>query len=63
VQRAPAVILAGANSSDYPAGSEMDWTKVGKAVEKAFLQYSAMGGGGGARRDPIAQFKLDYPKS
>src|SRR5882757_2192739 len=62
VQRAPAVILAGANSSDYPAGSEMDWTKVGKAVEKAFLQYSAMGGGGGARRDPIAQFKLDYPK-
>lgn len=61
VQRTPAVILAGANSSDYPAGSEMDWTKVGKAVEKAFLQYSAMGGGGGARRDPIAQFKLDYP--
>jgi hypothetical protein len=61
-QRAPAVILAGANSSDYPAGSEMDWTKVGKAVEKAFLQYSAMGGAGGARRDPIAQFKLDYPK-
>lgn len=61
-QRTPAVILAGANSSDYPAGSEMDWTKVGKAVEKAFLQYSAMGGGGGARRDPIAQFKLDYPQ-
>jgi hypothetical protein len=61
-QRAPAVILAGANSSDYPAGSEMDWTKVGKAVEKAFLQYSAMGGAGGARRDPIAQFKLEYPK-
>lgn len=60
--RAPAVILAGANSSDYAAGSELDWTNVGKAVEKAFLQYSAMGGNGGPRRDPIAQFKLDYPK-
>jgi len=58
----PAVILAGANSSDYPVGSEMDWEKVGKAVEKAFLQYGAMGGGGTSRRDPIAQFKLDYPK-
>jgi hypothetical protein len=62
VSRAPAVILAGANSADYPAGSELDWNKVGKSVEKAFLQYSAMGGGGSARRDPIAQFKLDYPK-
>jgi hypothetical protein len=60
-QQAPAVILAGANSADYAAGSEMDWNKVGKAVEKAFLQYGAMGGGGSARRDPIAQFKLDYP--
>ena len=59
--RTPAVILAGANSSDYPAGSEMDWEKVGKAVEKAFLRYSAFGGAGGSRRDPIAQFKLDYP--
>jgi len=60
--RTPAVILAGANSSDYPAGSELDWEKVGKAVEKAFLQYSAFGGAGGSRRDPIAQFKLEYPK-
>lgn len=59
-QQAPAVILAGANSSDYPAGSEMDWEKVGKAVEKAFLQYGAMGGNGASRRDPIAQFKLEY---
>jgi len=62
VSRTPAVILAGANSSDYPAGSELDWEKVGKAVEKSFLQYSAFGGAGGSRRDPIAQFKLDYPK-
>jgi hypothetical protein len=61
-QQAPAVILAGANSSDYPAGSEMDWTQVGKAVEKAFLRYSAFGGAGGQRRDPIAQFKLEYPQ-
>lgn len=61
-QQTAAVILAGANSSDYPAGSEMDWDKVGKAVEKAFLRYSAFGGAGGSRRDPIAQFKLEYPK-
>lgn len=60
-QRTPAVILAGANNGDYPAGSEMDWTQVGKLVEKRFLQYNATGGAGGRRQDPVAQFKLDYP--
>jgi hypothetical protein len=60
-RQAPAVILAGANNSDYPTGSELDWLAVGKLVEKRFLQYSASGGGGGARRDPVAQLKLDYP--
>jgi hypothetical protein len=57
----PAVILAGANSSDYPSGAELDWDKVGAAVEKRFIQYGAFGGAGGSRRDPIAQFKLEYP--
>lgn len=61
-QQAPAVILAGANNSDYPAGAELDWEKVGRLVEKRYLQYSAFGGAGGSRRDPIAQFKIDYPK-
>jgi hypothetical protein len=61
-QRTPAVILAGANNSDYPTGSELDWNAVGALVEKRFLQYGAAGGNGGPRRDPIAQFKLDYPK-
>jgi hypothetical protein len=61
VRRTPAVILAGANN-DVPMGEELDWTKVGKLVEKRFLQYSAFGGGGGTRRDQIAQFKLDYPQ-
>ena len=60
-RRTPAVILAGANN-DVPMGEELDWTKVGKLVEKRFLQYSAFGGGGGTRRDQIAQFKLDYPQ-
>jgi hypothetical protein len=62
VQHAPAVILAGANNSDYPAGAELDWAKVGALVEKRYVQYSAFGGAGGARRDPIAQFKIEYPK-
>lgn len=62
VVRTPAVILAGANNSDYPMGEQLDWGNVGKLVEKRFLQYGSMGGGGGARRDPVAQFKLDYPK-
>lgn len=61
-RQTPAVILAGASNSDYPTGEELDWNKVGAAVEKKFLQYSAFGGGGGSRRDGIAQFKLDYPK-
>lgn len=61
-QQAPAVILAGANNSDYPSGAELDWDGVGGLVEKRFLQYSAFGGAGGSRRDPIAQFKLEYPK-
>jgi hypothetical protein len=58
-QQTPAVILAGANN-DIPMGEELDWTKVGKLVEKRFQQYSAFGGGGGQRRDSIAQFKLEY---
>jgi hypothetical protein len=58
----PAVILAGANNSDFATGEELDWNKVGKLVEKRFLQYSAGGGAGSSRRDPIAQFKLEYPK-
>jgi hypothetical protein len=61
-RQAPAVILAGANNSDIPSGSEMDWDAVGALVEKRFLQYGAFGGAGGSRRDPIAQFKLEYPK-
>lgn len=62
VRHAPAVILAGANNSDYPSGAELDWAKVGALVEKRYVQYSAFGGAGGARRDPIAQFKMEYPK-
>lgn len=61
-QQTPAVILAGANNSDFQVGEELTWDKVGAAVEKRFLQYSAFGGAGGSRRDPIAQFKLEYPK-
>jgi hypothetical protein len=61
-QQAPAVILAGANNSDFQVGEELSWDKVGSAVEKRFLQYSAFGGAGGSRRDPIAQFKLEYPQ-
>jgi hypothetical protein len=60
-QMTPAVILAGANNADYPTGAELDWTKVGSLVEKRFLQYNAGGGMGSSRRDPIAQFKLEYP--
>lgn len=60
-QVTPAVILAGANNPDFPTGEELDWNKVGALVEKRFLQYNAGGGAGSARRDPIAQFKLDYP--
>ena len=59
--RTPAVILAGANNSDFQVGEELSWDRVGAAVEKRFLQYSAFGGAGGSRRDPIAQFKLEYP--
>lgn len=62
VRHAPAVILAGANNADYPSGAELDWAKVGALVEKRYVQYSAFGGAGGARRDPIAQFKMEYPK-
>lgn len=61
-QHAPAVILAGASNSDFQIGEQLDWTKVGKAVEKRFLQYSAAGGQGAPRRDAIAQFKLEYPQ-
>lgn len=61
-ERGRAVILAGANNADFQVGEELDWEKVGKAVEKRFLQYSAFGGAGGSRRDPIAQFKLEYPQ-
>jgi hypothetical protein len=61
-KQTPAVILAGANNSDHPLGAELDWLQVGKAVEKKFIQYSGFGGFGGQQRDPIAQFKLDYPK-
>lgn len=57
----PAVILAGANNADYATGTELDWNKVGALVEKRFLQYNAGGGMGSSRRDPIAQFKLEYP--
>ena len=60
--RVPAVILAGANNSDYPTGAELDWNAVGALVEKRFLQYNAASGMGGRRQDPIAQFKLEYPK-
>ena len=35
-QQAPAVILAGANNSDFPVGEELSWDKVGKLVEKHF---------------------------
>jgi len=62
VRNTPAVILAGANNSDYPVGDQLDWDKVGALVEKRFVQYGAFGGAGGSRRDPIAQFKLEYPK-
>jgi hypothetical protein len=61
-QRVPAVILAGANNSDFQVGEELSWDRVGEIVEKRFLQYGAFQGAGGSRRDPIAQFKLDYPK-
>jgi hypothetical protein len=61
VQRAPALILAGANNPEYATGAELSWENVGKLVEKRFLQYAAMGGGGSARRDPIAQLKIEYP--
>jgi hypothetical protein len=61
-QQAPAVILAGANNGDYPVGSELDWEKVGRIVEKNYLRYSAFGNGAGQHRDPVAQFKIDYPK-
>lgn len=60
--QAPAVILAGANNADFATGTELDWLQVGKIVEKRFIQYGAGGGVGGQRRDPVAQFKLDYPK-
>lgn len=60
-QLTPAVIIAGAGS-DLPMGDELDWVSVAKAVEKRFLQYSAMGGGGSSQHHSIAQFKLDYPK-
>ena len=59
--QAPAVILAAAGS-DMSVGQELNWLDVGKAVEKRFLQYSAGGGGMGAQRHAVAQFKLDYPK-
>ena len=58
----PAVILAGANNADFATGTALDWLQVGKIVEKRFIQYGAGGGVGGMRRDPVAQFKLDYPK-
>lgn len=61
-QRTPAVIIAGANNGEYAMGEELDWLKIGKVVEKRFLQYSAGGGGAGAMRHSVAQFKVDYPK-
>lgn len=60
--QSPAVIVAGAQNGDYPAGTELDWNKVGALVEKRYLQYSAYGGAGGIHRDNVAQFKVDYPK-
>lgn len=59
--RPPAVIVAGANNSEYPMGQELDWLKVGKLVEKNFAQYGAFSGQGGPRRDQVAQFQLEYP--
>jgi hypothetical protein len=61
-RQAPAVILAGANNGDANMGEELDWTRVGKLVEKRFLQYSAMGGQGGRQQHSIAQFKTEYPQ-
>jgi hypothetical protein len=61
-QSTPALIVAGANNPDYATGTELDWDAVGRLVEKRFLQYNAGGGAGSSRRDPIAQFKVDYPK-
>lgn len=60
-QTTPAVLVAGAHS-EQPMGAELDWLAVGKAVEKRFLQYSAMGGAGGRQQHSIAQVKIDYPK-
>lgn len=61
-EQAPAVILAGAGNGDYATGTELDWTAVGRMVEKRFLQYGATGGQGPRRQDSVAQFKIDYPK-
>jgi hypothetical protein len=60
-QFGPAVIIAGAGNPDATAGEELDWLRVGKLVEKRFIQYGAAGGAGAHRRDSVAQFKLDYP--
>jgi len=60
-ERVPAVIVAGAGNPDATAGEELDWLRVGKLVEKRFIQYGAAGGAGAQRRDSVAQFKLDYP--
>ena len=60
-EQGPAVILAAAGS-DMSVGQELSWDDVARAVEKRFLQYSAGGGGMGAQRHAVAQFKLDYPK-
>lgn len=61
-RQTPVVILAGANNGEYPMGEELDWGKIGRVVEKRFLQYNATGGGGGTQRHSVAQFKVDYPK-
>jgi len=59
-RQAPAVLVAGAHA-EQPMGAELDWLQIGKAVEKRFLQYSAMGGTGGRQQHSIAQLKVDYP--
>jgi hypothetical protein len=58
----PAVIIAGAGNGEFPTGQNLDWLQIGKIVEKRFIQYGASGGHGGAQRDSVAQFKVDYPK-
>src|SRR6185436_10585208 len=59
---APAVILAAAGNADAQVGEEMSWERFCSIFEKRIIPYGAAGGGGAARRDAVAQFKIDYPK-